>query len=457
MSISAVFDIGKTRSKLAIVAHHGNGLDVLTSAVHDSVSVNSGLYPSLDVEATWSWMLSALRNSGHAPQVTRCIVATHGAAFALLDDVELVFPIMDYEFDGFGEIGRRYDTKRGKFGDTYSPPLPFGLNAARQVYWLQETQPKTFARVQSIVPYPQYWSARLCGVVATEVTSLGSHTDLWRPKEKSYSSLVHEQGWLDRMPPLYPAWQPLATVRPEVANAAGLDADCEVLCGIHDSNASYLCHLSTDKRSDAIVSTGTWVICMAPGAPLDTLEPDRDTLCNVDVLSRPLPCARFMGGREYAEITSGTSALSAASLADADRIMSRETFALPTFCEEVGPFPNQPGKVIGTVRTPAESRALASLYCALMTDYCLDLLGVTSDVIIEGRFVDDPIYIEALAHFRRDAIVRVSTDYTGTILGAARLVNWPNAVAVSPPEYRATRPPVTYLDYRRRWREALRS
>ena len=44
-------------------------------------------------------------------------------------------------------------------------------------------------RRATIVPYPQYWAARLCGVRAWEPTSLGCHTDLWDPQRGDFSSL----------------------------------------------------------------------------------------------------------------------------------------------------------------------------------------------------------------------------------------------------------------------------
>lgn len=444
--------------KLAIVAHDAGAIEVLSTADRSSAVLTEGPYPHLDIEGTWSWMLAALRDTGHASTISCCVVATHGAAFALLDGLSLVFPVMDYEFDGFGPIGERYDVLRGEFNETFSPTLPFGLNAGRQIFWLQEHEPESFARVTAIAPYPQYLASRLCGIVASEVSSLGSHTDLWQPKNGDYSKLVRSQDWLSRMPAIRHAWDRLGKIRPEVVMSTGLNPECDVLCGVHDSNASYLCHLEADKPGDAVVSTGTWVICMAPAAQLDSLDRELDTLSNVDVLARPLPCARFMGGREYAVIRGSIDETAVRpSFADADRVMQDQVIALPTFCPGVGPFPNRSGVTMGRADTPSKVSALASLYCALMTDYCLDLLDVTTNVIVEGRFVDDLIYIEALAHFRQGASLRVSTDATGTIHGAARLAVWPEKIGVAPPDYRTTQPPEKFLRYREIWRNALES
>ena len=61
-----------------------------------------------------------------------------------------------------------------------------------------------------ILPLAQYWAWRLSGVKATEVTSLGAHTHLWRPAERRYSELARRHGWAARFPPMRHAWDTLA-------------------------------------------------------------------------------------------------------------------------------------------------------------------------------------------------------------------------------------------------------
>ena len=73
--------------------------------------------------------------------------------------------------------------------------------------------------------YPQYWLWRLSGVLATEVTSLGCHGDLWRPREGRLSSMVEKRGWTRLFPPLRNAWDALA-IRPEVAAAPAFRRTC---------------------------------------------------------------------------------------------------------------------------------------------------------------------------------------------------------------------------------------
>ena len=126
--------------------------------------------------------------------------------------------------------------------------MPRGLNAGRQAFYSQRMFPDAFARATAFLTYPQYWTWRLSGVRAIEVTSIGAHTDLWRPREGGLSAMVERLGWTHLMPPLRRAWETLGPIRPEIAAATGLAPDVRVICGAHDSNASLVPHLIARQR-----------------------------------------------------------------------------------------------------------------------------------------------------------------------------------------------------------------
>ncbi|MEN8889078.1 MAG: hypothetical protein ABF243_09415 [Celeribacter marinus] len=83
-----------------------------------------------------------------------------------------------------------YDEIRPDFAQTRSPRLPADLIVGAQLYWLFNRDPDLLDRTTHIVTYPQYWGFRLTGTFATDVTSLGCHTDLWQPCEGLFSDLV---------------------------------------------------------------------------------------------------------------------------------------------------------------------------------------------------------------------------------------------------------------------------
>ena len=70
---------------------------------------------------------------------------------------------------------------------TGSPALPLGLNLGAQLFYQESLNPTLLARAAIVMPWPQYWSWLLSGVAASEVTSLGCHTDLWNPLTGTHS------------------------------------------------------------------------------------------------------------------------------------------------------------------------------------------------------------------------------------------------------------------------------
>jgi len=426
-----VLDVGKTHVKLYVLDERQQ-----TAATHtrDNLVREDGPYPHADTDGIWTWMLEVLAEVSRRFPVDAIAVTTHGATAALVDPdaggAGLALPILDYEWPGV-EAATGYEDIRPPFSETFSPGLPAGLNLGRQLYWQQATFPEAFDRARYILPYAQYWTWRLTGVAVSEVSSLGCHTDLWQPAARSFSSLVVERGWAGRLPRLAPAWETLGPITAEVAGRTGLSEDCRVHTGVHDSNASLLLFTRARPGADlCVVSTGTWVVCMAAGGAVAVLDERRDMLANVDVEGRMVPCIRFMGGREYAEICSrlGASPDGCASEDDVARALSDEAFVLPDFSHGSGPFGGRQPEIRGPV---ANGTALASLYCALMVDQCLDLLEVEDDVILVGSYLQNPLLCALVAQLRSPQAVLLSGESSGTARGAAQLTRWADATAVS--------------------------
>jgi L-fuculokinase len=421
MSIDAtlVLDIGKTNCKLSLIGPQGQ---TLAEARTPNTVKTDGPYPHHDTERLWGWMLDRMREFSAHAKVCAIVPVTHGATAALLDAQGLVLPILDYEY---AMPESAYADLRPPFSETSSPALPAGLNLGRQLHWLSQAFPSEFARTQQILMYPQYWAWRLCGVSASEVTSLGCHTDLWQPQSQSWSSLVQREAWESLFPPRREAWARLGRLRPDVVAQSGLPAECEVVCGVHDSNASLLRHLLTlpARGPCTVLSTGTWVIAAARGAASRPLVESQDMLANCDVFGTPVPCMRFMGGREFSAIAGAEA--QPCTQADLEKLLAQQTFALPCFAEAGGPFAGQAGRVEGLApATPAERTALATLYVTLMTDYCLDALGSSCAVVVEGAFTANPFFGPLLAALQDGRAVAVSDDSSGTTCGAWLLNDW---------------------------------
>lgn len=418
----AVFDIGKTNIKLSLVDAQGRELAVRRCA---NEVAQGGLYPHHNVDAIEAWLLSTLSELAQQAHISAIVPVTHGATAALVGDDGLVLPIADYE-QSFqtGSSSREYEALRAPFEQTFSPTLGVGLNLGRQLYWQQQTYPEAFGRARRLLMYPQYWAWRLCGMAAGEVTSLGCHTDLWQPASGTYSSLVASCGWSHLMPPLHPAWAELGCLHPYLVRQTGLPSDCRILCGIHDSNASLLRYLDrTGNGPRVVLSTGTWLIAAALDGRLDCLQEQNDMLANVNVLGEAVACMRFMGGREFAELAGSTPQV--CNEADLQALVDSQSMALPCFSGCGGPFAGQRGRISGSVPETAAGRyALATLYCVLMTEYCLEHLQASGAVVVEGSFTANPYFAPLLAGISGGREVFCSEDGSGTTVGGWMLRHW---------------------------------
>ncbi|MDB5767709.1 MAG: L-fuculose kinase [Collimonas fungivorans] len=452
MKATVVLDIGKTNAKLALLDANGK---ILAEQRCPNTIAGDEPYPHYDTELIWEWLLVTLHAFSQQADIAAIVPVTHGAAAALVDDDGLVLPVLDYESTLPQTLDRQYQALRPPFAETFSPDLPAGLNLGRQLYWLAQSFPAEFGRARHILTYPQYWAWRLSGIAASEITSLGCHTDLWQPLQEKYSTLVERMGWQNLFPPRQPSWTALGPLRRELLARTGL-ANCQILCGIHDSNASLLRYLGTmpGNKPHTVLSTGTWVIAAAFGAPLDRLDEQLDMLANVNVLGQPVACMRFMGGREFATLAGPEP--KRCSPADLQRLIGQATLALPCFSESGGPFFGQVGTISGPVPQTTEERyALATLYCVLMTDYCLTALESTGPVVVEGSFTDNPYFSGLLAALRKPQTISFSDDASGTTCGGWMLHYWGSTSAIRS-EPATLMEPAGWEAYRDRWLALLR-
>jgi sugar (pentulose or hexulose) kinase len=416
----AVIDIGKTNAKVVVVdAMSGREIAVRKTA---NTVLPGPPYPHFDIDGLWSFIIASLRDFVTEPGFDALSITTHGASGVLMDERgELALPVLDYEHIYPQDVQEAYAALRPNFAETASPALSGGLNWGAQLHFQKRQFPEALARVETILTYPQYWAYRLTGVAANEATSLGCHTDLWLPFEASYSPLAERLGIRARMAPVRSAFDALGPIRPEIAGELGLAKAVPVYCGIHDSNASLLPHLIGFGSPCTVVSTGTWVISFAVGAKPPHLDATRDTLVNVDANGSPVPSARFMGGREWDQLTRDLPSTTAEEDRDALRaVIDRGVMLLPSVVQETGPFPNSVSRWVEEPGSPAERRVAASLYEALMTMTCLDLLASAGPIIVEGPFAANPVYLAAL-HTLANRPVHASEATTGTAIGAALL------------------------------------
>jgi sugar (pentulose or hexulose) kinase len=465
-----VLDIGKTQSKASLWEEAGS---CVAYRERPNCRPTEGERITLDIHGIEAWLAAVLREYASLGPVSGLIPVAHGAGIALIRDGALQCSPLDYEWIGVERARAPYEPQRDAFADSGSPALPAGLNIGLQLHWLESLDNGPYADAQ-LLPWAQYWAWKLCGEAAAEVTSLGCHSDLWRPFERAPSALARRRGWADRLAPLKAAGTVLGTLTRDWVKRTGLSARTRIYCGLHDSNAALVAARHQSRmigRDVTVLSTGTWFVAMrSPQSPSDTPAPrlpdTRDCLVNVDIDGAPVPSARFMGGREIQVLTGADTDPAAETSGNRVTLAGREDkqrryamqtilagdMILPSAVRGVGPFPNAPNAVLGPAADLDHAIAKAHLYAALVADASLDLIGSRDTLFIDGRFARSPVFTGALAALRPRTALWISEEPHGVAQGALRVVD-PSRGPCAEPQ------PVAPLDgevadYRDRWRSA---
>jgi sugar (pentulose or hexulose) kinase len=416
----AVVDVGATNIKAVLFDGKGNFIaERKTAAPHRPPPP----YAYLDPEPTVDFFRASLPQLDRLLPLDKIVPTAHGAALACLAaDGSLALPVMDYSAEPPQAIVEAYRRIEPPFEEVFGPLLPMALTHGLQLFWQETGFPELFRNVATIMTWIQYVGFRLSGAKVSEISSLACQSQLMDVRRSRFSSLARNRGWDKLFPPMARAWDDIGPLKPEFRGSA-FRGEGRVLAGVHDSNANYLRYLAAGLGSFTLLSTGTWIIGFDTRASLDELVEERDTVSNTDVLGRTVACCRFFGGREFEIIAEGAAA-DAASLAAVNRLIAQGTFALPSFTDSGGPMPGTGGKgrIIGPPPETAEDQAsLAALYCALMCDQSLDAIGSKSQIIVDGPFAANQVFLGLLAGLRGGQDVLASALSDGTAAGAAVL------------------------------------
>ena len=416
----AVVDVGYTNSKVIL---YDASLNLLGERKMESPHHQGALYREIDVGPIIAFAARALGELDGILPIDRIVTSAHGACIVCIDqDGKPSVPVMDYMSEPPAEMTAAYHAIMPAFAESYSPALPMALMHGMQLFWQQRTMPKNFARTAAILPLMQYVGFALGGRAVTEVSSMSCQSHLVDMRDGAPSSLARRLGWDRLYAPEAKAWDVIGTLKP-VLRVPGFRGHGEICAGVHDSNANLLRYLAGGQRHFSLLSTGTWIIGFDTDAEMSALDPTRDIVANKNVFGKTIASCRFFGGKEF-EILAGDAPGNAATLAAVQGFISGGTFALPSFSDSGGPMPGTGGKgrITGPFTDSAETRAaLASLYCALMVAESLDAIHSKADVIVDGPFSQNDVFLAVLAGLRPRQTVFASEARDGTAAGAACL------------------------------------
>ena len=144
-----------------------------------------------------------------------------------------------------------------------------------------------------------------------------------------------------------------------------------------------------------------------------------------------MPSARFMGGREH-EMLQVSEISSEQTMHKLLNNVTSPLMLMPSVVPGTGPYPNAENKWIGGDASNDKSLhdCAVTLYLALMTHECMQLIGSDGATYIEGPLAHDQNYARMLTAVSNRPVY-VSASQTGTSVGAAMLINAPDTL----PEY----------------------
>jgi sugar (pentulose or hexulose) kinase len=297
--VIAIFDIGKTNKKLFL-------FDKSYKIVYEQSAKFSEMKdedgdPCEDLQRLRLFIFDSLREISKLKEfIIKAInFSAYGASFVYIDkNGESLTPLYNY-------LKPYPENLRKKFYDTYGgetkismetcSPILGNLNSGMQLYRLKYEKGAVFKKIKYALHLPQYLSYTFTGIALSDMTSIGCHTNLWNFQKRDYDDWVYEEGINEKLAPIFP-WN-------KTMFAAFPGSDYLVGTGIHDSSSAMIPYLLNFQEPFVLISTGTWCISLNPfnSSPLTSEEIEKDCLCYLSYLGKPIKASRLFSGNEHEE------------------------------------------------------------------------------------------------------------------------------------------------------------
>jgi len=430
--VVAIFDIGKTNKKIILFNYDLKPVWEYEEKFTE-IKDDDG-FACDDIEKIESWVfdtLNSLVNSGEF-DLTAVNFTTYGATIVYLDkNGERLGPVYNYLKPIDEKIPERIYRRHGGQDEfcrkTASPALGM-LNSGMQAASLKYTKPDVFAKVGTILHFPQYLSYLLTRSVCSEHTSIGCHTALWDFDAMSYHNWTREE----YLPLPGPA---------DINQLYDIDISGKTIkagIGIHDSSSSLVPYFTASKGKFLLLSTGTWCINMNPfNSEILTAEQlDHDCLCYMSVTKQPVKSSRlFLGHLHETAVNSMTEHFR--KKPDYYKTVRPDESLLGICKKKYGEkrffFENLPysrelkGKYdLFTFKTFEEGYHQLMVELAELTVESIDLVipsdDDTENIYITGGFANNQLFLRLISDAYPTKNVYTSEISNATALGAALVV-----------------------------------
>jgi sugar (pentulose or hexulose) kinase len=295
--VIAIFDVGKTNKKLFLFDSRYQM--VFEKSAQFKETVDEDGEPCENLESLQTSVFSSLREvlKMEEFEVKAVNFSGYGASFVYLDENgQPLTPLYNYLKAYPPQLQKQFYDQYGgeqEFSKITASPVLGSLNSGMQLYRIKYERPELFEKIRYALHLPQYLSYLITGIPATDITSIGCHTNLWNFTTRQYHEWVIKEGLLEKFPAIG-----------EGDKAVFVDFEGHPLaCGIglHDSSAALIPYLMNFKEPFILISTGTWCISMNPfnEDPLTVAELEQDCLCYLTYEARPVKASRLFAGHEH--------------------------------------------------------------------------------------------------------------------------------------------------------------
>ena len=297
MTHTLIFDIGKTNKKCFLFDEDYQ--EVWKDYVRfDEIKDEDG-HLCDNIAEIENWMITTFQKVISLDQFNIKAVnfSTYGASFVHVNKKgKPVAPLYNYlkpfPKDILNQFYDKYGSEMSLAKETASPPLQM-LNSGLQLYYLKYAKPEIFKKIRWSLHLPQYLSFIFNRKPVSEFTSIGCHTMLWDYSKNDYHRWVYKEGIDKILPPI-------------VQDENSLDYSfkgkkLKMGFGIHDSSASLIPYLKTQKKPFLLISTGTWSISINPfnKDKLRKADLKNDCLNFLRPSGESVKAARLFLGNEY--------------------------------------------------------------------------------------------------------------------------------------------------------------
>src|SRR5438552_3539414 len=295
--VIVIFDVGKTNKKILLFDEQYKLLQEEYVQLEETTDEDG--FPCEDVNKLTKWVQQKfsqvlLRKDINVKAVN---FSAYGASFVHLnDELKPIAPLYNYLKPYPENLKKQfYDTYGGEslIAKQTASPVLGSLNSGMQLYRLKYEKPEMFKQIKYSLHLPQYLSFIVSGKPATDISSVGCHTNLWDFKKNTYHDWVCNEELDKKFAPLYKGDKIMGTLND--------NGEIQVGIGLHDSSAALIPYLFSFQEPFVLISTGTWSISLNPFNHTELSEDElrQDCLCYLSYDGKPVKASRLFAGNEH--------------------------------------------------------------------------------------------------------------------------------------------------------------